>query len=67
MRLPLLDPTRAMHELGWVPRHSSVEALEQLLVGIEHGDGADTPPLVPDSLGARIEELRAGVGSRDRG
>lgn len=44
-RTPLLDTARARTELGWNPRVSAVDALEQLLDGMVDGDGAATPAL----------------------
>ncbi|MFJ3202809.1 NAD-dependent epimerase/dehydratase family protein [Streptomyces sp. NPDC086989] len=45
LRLPLLDAGRAREELGWIPRHTSVEALQEFLAGLRAGAGADTEPL----------------------
>ena len=53
-----------MQELGWEPRHSGVEALEELLEGLREGQGDRTPPLEGDSVGARVEDLKTGVGAR---
>ncbi len=44
-RTPLLSTDRARTDLGWEPRTSAVEALEQLLSGMVDGGGAATPPL----------------------
>ena len=63
--LPQLDAGRARRELGWAPRHSGVEAIEAFLVGLARGAGRPEPPLRRDSPKARLDELRAGVGSRD--
>ena len=51
-------------ELGWEPRHSGVDALEELLEGMREGHGAETPPLEADSAGARLDDLKTGVGAR---
>ncbi|MEV0174260.1 SDR family oxidoreductase [Streptomyces sp. NPDC050803] len=45
LRLPLLDCARARTELGWRPRHTAPEVLEEFLLGIQQGEGADTEPL----------------------
>jgi UDP-glucose 4-epimerase len=45
LRLPLMDTTRAREHLGWRPRHSSREALRELLTGLEHPTALPTPPL----------------------
>jgi ferritin-like metal-binding protein YciE/nucleoside-diphosphate-sugar epimerase len=62
--VPLMSSKRAREELGWEPRHSSVEALEELVEGMREGRGAKTPPLEEDSIGARAEDLKTGVGAR---
>ncbi|HSR27571.1 MAG TPA: NAD-dependent epimerase/dehydratase family protein [Actinomycetes bacterium] len=66
LRSPLLDAGRARAELGWSPRHSATQALEELLAGLREGAGADTPPLDPDAGGPlRLGEFRTGVGGSD--
>jgi UDP-glucose 4-epimerase len=62
--VPLMSAQRAREELGWEPRRSSVEALEELLGGMREGQGAGTPPLEADGAGARLEDLKTGVGGR---
>jgi UDP-glucose 4-epimerase len=65
LNVPVMDSTRAREELGWRPRHTSVESLRELLEGIREGAGLDTPPLAPGTGGPmRIRELLTGVGSR---
>jgi UDP-glucose 4-epimerase len=64
LNVPLMSSDRARKELGWEPRHSAVEALEELLHGMREGDGAKTPPLEADSVGARLDDLKTGVGAR---
>jgi ferritin-like metal-binding protein YciE/nucleoside-diphosphate-sugar epimerase len=64
LNVPLMSSGRAREELGWEPRHSGVEALEELLEGLRKGHGAKTPPLEADSVGARLEDLKTGVGAR---
>ncbi len=61
--VPLLDVTRAREELGWEPRHTSGEALLELLAGMREAAGAPTPPL--DPAGGRRRELAGGVGTRE--
>ena len=64
---PLLDWRRARTELGWSPRHSSTEALLDLLGGLRDGAGIDTPPLSPETGGpARVDEILTGVGETER-
>jgi len=71
LNVPLMSSDRARAELGWKPQHSGMEALEELLEGLREGRGAKTPPLEADSIGARLEDLKTGVGARqwdrDRG
>jgi UDP-glucose 4-epimerase len=63
--VPLMDVSRAEAELGWRPRHSSTEALRDLLEGLREGAGLDTPPLEPGNAGPlRAREFLSGVGAR---
>jgi UDP-glucose 4-epimerase len=64
LNVPLMSSDRARQELGWEPRHSGVEALEELLAGMRGGHGAQTPPLEADSAAGRLEDLKTGVGAR---
>ncbi len=64
LNVPLMSSGRAREELGWEPRHSGVEALEELLQGLREGHGAETPPLEADSAGGRLDDLKTGVGAR---
>ncbi len=67
LNVPLMSSERARSELDWEPRHSGVDALEELLVGMRGGHGAKTPPLEADSAGARLDDLKTGVGARQWG
>ena len=63
--VPLMDATRARTELGWNPRHSSTDALLELMAGMREGAGLDTPPLAPGGAGPlRAREFLSGVGAR---
>jgi UDP-glucose 4-epimerase len=65
LAVPVMDVSRARGELGWRPRHSSGEALLDLLKGMREGAGLDTPPLEPGGAGPlRARELLSGVGAR---
>jgi UDP-glucose 4-epimerase len=64
LAVPLMSSDRAREELGWEPRHTAVEALEELVEGMRAGEGAATPPLEADSAGARLDDLKTGVGAR---
>jgi UDP-glucose 4-epimerase len=62
---PIMDTTRAREELGWSPRLSSVEALEELLDGLHDSAGFGTPPLDRHAGGPlRSKEIATGVGAR---
>jgi nucleoside-diphosphate-sugar epimerase len=59
--VPLMDTRRAREELGWTPRHSAGDALLELLDGLRHSAGMDTPPLAPDAGGRfRLSEWPPG-------
>jgi UDP-glucose 4-epimerase len=63
--VPIMDTTRARTELGWEPRHTSTDALLELIEGIRRHRGHDTPPLASDAGGfARAKEIATGVGGR---
>jgi UDP-glucose 4-epimerase len=63
--VPTMDTTRARTELGWSPARSAGDALLELLEGLGHGAGADTPPLDPQAGGRfRRRELSSAIGSR---
>jgi UDP-glucose 4-epimerase len=64
LNVPLMSSKRAREELGWEPRHSAVAALEELLEALREGRGGETPPLKGDSAGARLDDLKTGVGAR---
>jgi UDP-glucose 4-epimerase len=64
LRLPLMDVTRARTELGWSPRHTSMDALRELLEGLRQATGMPTPPLQARAGGRlRQREIGTGVGS----
>lgn len=65
--VPIMDTARIRTELGWAPRHTAVEAFEELFDGLREGAGLDTPPLDPGTSGPlRAHELATGVGSASR-
>lgn len=64
MQLPLMDINRARTELGWSPRYSAREAIEEFLSGLREGAGMPTEPLAPTTAGGRAQEVRTGVGVR---
>jgi nucleoside-diphosphate-sugar epimerase len=64
-RTPLLDTTRARTELGWTPRWSADDAVDDLVRGMRRGEGAGTPPLDPATSGvARSHEVATGIGEK---
>jgi nucleoside-diphosphate-sugar epimerase len=63
--VPMMDTTRAREQLGWEPKASSLEALDDLLKGMRNAEGGPTPPLEPTAGGPmRARELATGVGQR---
>ena len=64
LRLPLMDTGRARAELGWSPRHSSQEAISELLRGLRERSGADTPPLASELPDGRAAELAGRLRAR---
>ena len=66
IELPLMDVRRAREELGWEPRHGSLEAIHEVLHGISDSRGMETPPLDPETGGpARSGEVAGGIGARN--
>jgi nucleoside-diphosphate-sugar epimerase len=45
LRLPLMDCGRAHAELGWQPRRTATEVLQEFLDGLQKGAGMDTEPM----------------------
>jgi len=65
LAVPTMSTERARAQLGWTPRHTSEQALLELLEGMRMPHGAQTPPLDPHAGGRfRQDELRTGVGAR---
>jgi nucleoside-diphosphate-sugar epimerase len=63
LSVPLMETTRIEAELGWKPRRSSLDALDELAAGLRGGTGGDTPTLDEDAGGpARLGELGTRVG-----
>jgi nucleoside-diphosphate-sugar epimerase len=64
-QIPVMDTTRAREELGWQPRHTARQAVQELIEGLRGGAGMDTPPLAEEGGPyGRIKELATGVGRR---
>ena len=67
LAVPIMDTSRARAELGWTPRHSSGEALLELIEGMRRSEGIETPPLSPSTGGpARVREFLTGIGRTSR-
>ncbi|MCZ4586856.1 NAD-dependent epimerase/dehydratase family protein [Rhodococcus opacus] len=64
MHLPLMDSTRARAELGWAPKYSPRDTLEEFLGGLRDGAGMPTAPLADDTVGGRVREFATGLGQR---
>ena len=63
LEAPVMDCSRAREELGWTPRRTAREAVEEFLEALRTGAGGDTPPLSPRAGGpGRIREFTSGVG-----
>jgi UDP-glucose 4-epimerase len=63
--VPLMSVARARAGLGWSPRHSSVQAIEELVAGLREGAQDQTAPLARATSGpARVRELLTGIGQR---
>lgn len=62
--VPVMSTERARNELDWTPTRSGTEVLSELMEAMRDGRGDTTPPLAPDSLRGRIDDLRSGVGAR---
>ncbi|MFD2795025.1 NAD-dependent epimerase/dehydratase family protein [Promicromonospora vindobonensis] len=61
MAVPVLDTTRIKEELGWAPRRTAAEAVEDLLGGMAVGQGLRSAPLrpaTPRPAGASVLPLR---------
>ncbi|HEX5595725.1 MAG TPA: NAD-dependent epimerase/dehydratase family protein [Micromonosporaceae bacterium] len=65
LQLPIMDITRARTELGWSPRYTARDAIEEVLAGLRESAGMATPPLSPQLPGGRAQEIMTGVGQRD--
>ena len=46
---PVMSTAKASAKLDWTPQHTSVEAIQELFVGLRQGAGMLTAPLTPDS------------------
>ena len=63
--VPLMSTERARRELGWEPRHTSVEAVTELVEGLRDAAEDQTPPLARATSGAaRAREFLTGLGQR---
>ncbi len=61
--MPVLDTTRARTELGWEPQIDALDAVREVLEGMQEGAGGDTPPLAAKAGGPlRSREVATGIG-----
>jgi nucleoside-diphosphate-sugar epimerase len=61
MGVPVLDATRIRTELGWTPRRTAAQSVEELLDGMAVGQGVRSAPLrpaTPRPAGASVLPLR---------
>jgi hypothetical protein len=56
-----MDTRRAETELGWKPRTTALDAIAQVLNGLQDNAGMETPPLDPHADGS-LQDLGSGVG-----
>jgi hypothetical protein len=63
-RLPVMDTARARNELGWSPRRSSLDALQDLREGLRASAGMNTHPCPRAGSPLRAREVLTGVGRR---
>ena len=64
--VPLMDCSRAREILGWIPRQTASEALQEVVAGMREQAGMRTPPLDPGAGGRlRSGEIASGVGERE--
>ncbi|MGP3998850.1 NAD-dependent epimerase/dehydratase family protein [Streptomyces sp. 8N706] len=65
LEFPLMDTSRARNVLGWSPRYTSVQAMQDFLDGLREGRAFSTPPLRRRLRGGgRLREVATGVGGR---
>jgi nucleoside-diphosphate-sugar epimerase len=65
LSVPVMDTARAREQLGWTPRHTSDQALNELLDGLRESAELPTPALARAAGGPlRVRELLTGVGRR---
>jgi len=65
LHAPMMDTARIRTQLGWSPKLSAVEALDDLLGGLRDAAGDATPPLAAgQSAPGRAREVATGLGKR---
>jgi UDP-glucose 4-epimerase len=63
--VPMMSSERARRELGWSPRHSATEALQELVGGMRDNADDATAPLARTTSGTgRLREFVTGIGKR---
>jgi nucleoside-diphosphate-sugar epimerase len=56
--VPLMDTSRAERELGWQPRHTEVEVLDEIVAGMVRAESSPSPVLRPRRV---LDNLRSAV------
>jgi UDP-glucose 4-epimerase len=66
LQSPLIDSSRAHHELGWYPAYTALDALRDIITGIHDGAEFPTPPLAASGDGMhRASDAASRAGSRE--
>jgi UDP-glucose 4-epimerase len=67
MLSPIMNTARAHEQLGWKPRFSATQTVEELLDGLRYENDMATPPLDRKQSGRlRVREFATGVGGSDK-
>lgn len=64
LRLPIMDTSRARNELGWVPRHTATDAVEEFLRGLREATGAERRTPLRSRKSGRDWAVVTGLGHR---
>ena len=67
MLSPIMNTARARDQLGWEPRFSATQTVEELLDGLRHESDMATPPLDRKQSGRlRVREFATGLGGSEQ-
>lgn len=64
LRVPLLDNSKAKRDLGWRPRTTAAQALEELIEGMSTGEGTASVPMRPRRAAVAESALLPAEGHR---